>query len=143
MRAVNRTPFQFAPLAGRLRYPGHSLTLIVKGTFDLTPGGEATPAEEHQPVTGDVFYPDDQDGAGSCRYESDFAFHKPRADLLLAGTCHPPGGEPALACNVTFQVGSHSRKLRVWGDRRWQGPRGFRKISEPEPFTRMASSVIS
>ncbi len=137
MKVVNRTPFQFAPFAGRLTFPGATLTLIVKGTFDLANGGTATPAEEQQHVTGDLFHPDDPDMAGSCRYESDFAYFKPRADLLLAGSCHTPGGRPAQECMVTFQVGDRSRRLLVSGDRFWVGPPGLRTISDPEPFTRM------
>ncbi len=33
MKILNLTPFPFAPYAGRIGFPRHSMTLIVKGTF--------------------------------------------------------------------------------------------------------------
>ena len=124
-------------MAGRLNFPGHSLTLIVKGTFDLKPGAKATPVEEQPFPTGDEFYPEDEEQTGAPRYESDFALFKPRADLLLVGDCCPPGGKPAQQCKVTFAVGSRARTLAVFGNRRWEKSLLRWQISAPEPFTRM------
>lgn len=138
METINQTPFQFAPYPGRLNFPGHSLTLIVKGTFDLLHGRNAIPSEEQLYPTGDEFFPDDVDMQGSCRYESDFAYFKPKADLLLSGHCHSPNGKPIPACQIKFQVGAHEKTLNVFGDRRWKGALGFHTISDPEPFTQMA-----
>lgn len=138
MQSINRTPYPDASIAGRLEFPAHSLTLIVKGTFDLSNGGVATPAEDPLFPTGDEFHPDDVDELGSLRYASDFAYHKPRADLLLAGTCHPPRGAPARSCPVTFRVGSRAKALVVHGDRHWEGMPGFRSVSDPIPFTSVA-----
>lgn len=134
MKIVNPTPFQLAPFVGRMSFPGHSLTLIVKATFDLSPGGRAEPAEEQRFPTGDEPHPDDEEGKGSVRYASDFVPFKPRADLLLAGTCRAPGGRPAESVDVSFGVGDCSRTLRVFGDRRWTGPLGLRSMSAPAPF---------
>jgi len=131
----NSISFQFAYQAGRMNFPGHSLTLIVKGTFDLVPSGKAAPSEEQWYPTGDEFYPDDEERTGSPRYESDYAPYKPRADLLLVGKCHAPGGKPVPACQVRFGVGKRSRVLRVYGDRFWKRNLfGFRTITEPKPF---------
>jgi hypothetical protein len=135
MEPVNQTPFALAPIVGRLNFPGYSLTLIVKGTFDLSNGEVATPAEEQLFPTGDEYFPGDDDLQGSCRYESDYALHKPRADLLLAGTCHAPGGRPATSAEVSFDVGPYGKSVRVTGDRTWEGPPFFRRPSEPEQFT--------
>jgi hypothetical protein len=46
LETINQTAFHFAPLVGRLNFPEHSLTLIVKGTFKLSRDGKATPVEE-------------------------------------------------------------------------------------------------
>lgn len=124
-------------MAGRLNFPGHSLTLIVKGTFDLKPGGVAVAAKEQPFPTGDEFYPDDKEKTGSARYESDFAFAKPRADLLLVGACHSPDGRSVLSCPVTFRVGQKSKTLAVIGDRRWEKSWLSSKLTEPLPFSRM------
>lgn len=130
LEIFNDTPLQFAPMPGRIRFPGHSLTLIVKGTFDLAPGEVASLAEEQILPTGDELYADDKEGTGSIRYPSDFAYAKPRADLLLVGSCHPPGGQPVQACRVSFQVGNRTRSLVVLGDRSWSA-------TQPVPFDRM------
>ncbi|NIQ39934.1 MAG: DUF2169 domain-containing protein [Proteobacteria bacterium] len=138
MEPVNQTSFHFAPFAGRLNFPGYSLTLIVKGTFDLKPGQSATRSEEQLFPTGDEFYPDDAEMQGSTRYEADFAYFKPRADLLLVGKCHAPRGKPIPACKVTFRVGERARSLAVFGDRHWKrNALGVQTISEPERFTEM------
>jgi len=138
LELFNKTPFLFAPLVGRLNFPNHSLTLIVKGTFDLKQGGKAETADEILSPTGDEFYTDDEEMLGSPRYEMDFAWLKPRADLLLAGKCFVPGGKATQACQVTFQVGSKSKVLGVFGNRYWKrNAVGLRTISEPQPFTEM------
>jgi uncharacterized protein YjbI with pentapeptide repeats len=135
MKILNPTPFTFAPYAGRMTFPGHSMTLIVKGSFDLVHEAVAEPADEQPFPTGDEPYPDDDEGQGSARYESDFAYFKPLADLLLAGTCHAPGGRAVRECGVRFQVGRYAKSLIVNGDRHWRGPIGFRQASEAIPFS--------
>ncbi len=137
MRYVNETPLTGAHVTGRLNFPGHSLTLIVKGTFDLRHGEPSAPAESPIFPMGDELYPDDGEMTGAPRYEYDFAQFKPRADLLLAGHCHPAGGKPVPASRVTFRVGPWSRSLYVFGDRFWKGLPGMRAISTPDPFTSM------
>lgn len=140
MEILNNTSFQLALFPGQLNFPGHSLTFLVKGTFNLHNGGPATIADEQETSQGDVFYPDDEDMTGSLMYEADNAYFKPRADLLLSGHCHAPGGTPVPGCRVTFSVGTCSKSLYVFGDRYWKGPPGMRVISDPEPFTQMRIS---
>jgi uncharacterized protein YjbI with pentapeptide repeats len=133
LEIFNRTPFRFAFLAGRVQYPKHSLTLVVKGTFDLRPDDVVVPVEEQPYPTGDEPY-DDDDGSGPPRYENDFAPFKPAADLLLVGNCYPSDG-PAPFCRATFRVGRHSKTVQVIGNRRWKGL--LARPSEPEPFSEM------
>ena len=113
----------------------HALALLVKGTFDLQQDERAVASGDQAFATGDEPYPDDDEGSGASRYSSDFAPFKPRADLLLAGHCHPPGG--VTSCDVTFAVGAQGRTLRVCGDRRWERHLVRRKATAPEPFQRM------
>lgn len=121
-----------------MNYPGHSLTLIVKGTFTLSPGQKVAAADEQLYPTGDEPYPDDTEAAGAPRYESDFAYFKPRADLLLVGKCNAPGGRPAPSCLATFQVGDQPHSIAVFGDRLWKrNAIGFRNPTDPLPFQSM------
>tara|TARA_R110001599_G_scaffold185680_1_gene379943 strand:+ start:33997 stop:36165 length:2169 start_codon:yes stop_codon:yes gene_type:complete len=133
MDVINKSKLLFAPLVGRMGFPGHSLSLIVKGVFDLKPDAKATISDEQLFPTGNELYEDDDTGTGSSRYESDFAYFKPRSDLLLVGKCHTPDNKPVRKCRVTFQVGDKSKSLDITGDRYKQG--AFNSISDTTPFT--------
>ena len=135
MELLNESHFEFAPIVGKVSPPQDSLTLIVKGTFRLSPGERATLVEEQLLPTGDELYEDDDEGQGSCRYDSDFAYFKPHTDLLLVGNCYPPSGKAVPSCRVTFQVGNYAKPLAVFGNRYWQGT--MRTQSAPEVFTSM------
>jgi len=135
MEILNTTDFKFAPLIGRMDFPRHSMTFIIKGTFDLKPDQKATVSDEQLSPTGCELYEDDDEGAGSNHYDSDFAFFKPKTDLLLVGNCHIPDGKLATACRVSFQVGKHKKNLAVIGNRYWQGILTTR--TDPEPFSVM------
>lgn len=59
---------------------------------------------------------------------------KARAEVLMYGAFHAPGGQPVRAGKVSVQVGAWHKQLAVFGDRHWRpgiGP------SEPEPMTSM------
>lgn len=132
---VNQSSFEVLPLAGRLDYPRHSLTVVVKGTFDLEPDAAATLAEEQQPIGPDVY--DGDAATGSLRYESDMVHFKPHADLMLLATAYAPGGRAVQRCKVTFGVGARRSTLFVTGDRYWSSGLLRRGVTEPEPFTSM------
>jgi uncharacterized protein YjbI with pentapeptide repeats len=137
VQVFNETPFAFASIMGKVDFPKDILTLIVKGTYAMTPGAAILlPADEQMPPTGDLFY--DDDPHTTVRYESDFANFKPRADVLLVGHCHVPEGRAGM-CSVTFQAGPVSKTLVAFGDRSWRrNLLGYRSPSEPQPFARMA-----
>lgn len=136
MEILNETEFQVAPIIGRYPFPGHSLTFIVKGTFTLSPERMAEVAKGQEFPSGELYYSEyDEQVGSSVRYDSDFSYFKPRADLLLVGKCHFPGGKPSKPCRVTFQVGSRAKSIGVFGNRYWKGL--FKTISDPEPFTEM------
>ena len=110
---------------------------MTKATFDLAPGSAMTLAEEQKPPAGDEYYPGDEEQAGSLRYVSDFSPFKPQADLMLVGTCKPPGGKAVPVCRVVFRVNNQSKCLAVFGDRHWKSGFLSSSPSHPEPFTEM------
>jgi len=134
LEIINQTDFKFAYIAGRIPYPEHSLTLIIKGTFDLLPGQEAILAKEQLSPTGDEFYPDDEEMQGGARYSSDFAYFKPRADVLLVGKCHASKKTKVPARQVKFQAGSIVKNLNVFGNRYWKRGLLGSTATDPEPF---------
>ncbi len=108
-----------------------SLVVALKGTFQMEPSGKAQPSAEPDPITGDVFTGEEPE-LGGCRYASDVVPLKPKADLLLVGTAHPP--KPTSQCSVSFAVGATSLSLRVTGDRQWLDEG---RASEPLAFESM------
>ena len=138
MKFVNATPLKAAPFAGRMNFPRHSLTWIVKGTFDLRPGGVVAFADQQDFPTADEFYPDDAEGAAGPRYESDFAWFKPRADILVVGDCHAPEGKPVTHCRAAVRVGAREKAVAVVGNRRWERRWLAWEATPPESFARMA-----
>jgi hypothetical protein len=73
-------------------------------------------------------------------YPSDLVPYKVRADVVLVGHAHAPGGS-ATSMEVAFRFGSggngFARRALVFGDRRWQKAKVGHEPSAPEPFARM------
>ncbi|MCL4729881.1 MAG: DUF2169 domain-containing protein [Planctomycetes bacterium] len=134
MKVRNRTDFKFAPMLGQVNWPAHSVSCVVKAGFRFVHGGVAVPLEKHPEIEGDIR----DNTTGAPLYESDLGLFKPRADLLLTGTCYAPGGKAVTTCPVKFQVGNWARELAVIGNRHWDKGLVFSRQSEPEPFTRCA-----
>ncbi len=137
MEIINLTPLAFGSLTGRYNFPLHSLSIILKGTFDLRNNEPALLSEEQLFPTSDEYYPDDENKAGGPRYSSDFAYFKPRADLLLVGKCHTPDQKNYYSSQVKFQVGSKMKIIDVYGNRYWVGGFISNTSTKPEPFSEM------
>jgi uncharacterized protein YjbI with pentapeptide repeats len=134
MLVDNQTAFDTLLLPGRMNYPKHSLTIVVKGTFDLRPNEPAQIAAEQKAITGDSFLDDE---ATSPYYGSDLVHFKPKADRMLVGRCYVPEGRSATDCQIRFGVGHFSKTLRIVGDRQWQQGLVRVKASDPVPFREM------
>ncbi len=124
-------------LPGQSPDGGYVLSVLVKRTFDIVPGGVCTPAAEDRPLLpGDVFW--DSPMNSSVRYESDFVPFKTATDVVLNGVAHAPGGAPARSFPVSLQVGPWRKTISVVGDRVARhvegGPPSF---TDPAPFTSM------
>jgi hypothetical protein len=97
------------------------VTLIAKATCDLV-----------------------QDGPAKIRPESalsaeDLAPFKVRADVTLTGHAHPAPGASVAEVALRFgrEGNGFARRIKVFGDRRWQRTGGAPSISPPLPFDRM------
>ena len=132
---VRRTSLEVATIAWQVRPPRPSITVVVKGSFDVVPGDALRLRAICDYPTGDL--PAGPAGLSSPRYPSDFAVWKPRADVMLVGHA-VLRGEGAPRASVTLAFGHEGRGFRrtigVFGPRTWSlaGPR------EPAPFTRVA-----
>jgi uncharacterized protein YjbI with pentapeptide repeats len=119
-------------LVTSLEPPAFSILVVIKATFRLVHEGTVVLADRQIVPTGDVF--DEAIPGRPFRYPMDFAPFKPRADVLVAGCCHAPGGVPIGGLHVSFRVGQRTKSLNAIGDRYWEGRD---RTSEPVPFASM------
>ncbi len=120
-------------IPNKIKPPQWCATFVVKATLKLKHDGVAEPAGEPAMISGSIYT--DDDPTKSLVYESDFAPMKPKADILLAGSAHAPGGQPAAKTDVTLKVGSLSKTLTVHGPRKFTGNMfAGRSFSPTEPF---------
>jgi len=79
--------------------------------------------------------------AESCLGENDYldqGFPRLTGEVILHARCYTPEGKAMQACPVSFRLGSISKSLYVFGDRRWNKTAGISTgISDPVPFTSM------
>ncbi|MDA8121798.1 MAG: DUF2169 domain-containing protein [Deltaproteobacteria bacterium] len=138
MKIENKTPFLSEALPMMDHGGNPVLVVIVKGTFSVGEDGAVTRASKPIPVA----YGDEpcNEGKGvSARWESDVVPFKPRADIVLTGKAHAPGEKPAPWVDVTLRVGTTTKSLRVFGDRKWvcEGKKLTANMTPPIPFETM------
>ena len=73
-------------------------------------------------------------------WETDFAFRKPRCDVVLNGAAYAPGGRPAERVRVGLKVGAWSKVFDVFGHREWRARGPLFAATAPEPFLRQPFS---
>lgn len=140
MEILNDTPLAVATMLWEDLQGRPRLTVLLKGTFRMTPGSPAAFAEQPLPVfTADV--PAGDDPAAPARFESDMVPFKPMADVVLVGQAHVPGGQPQTTpLDASLRVGAVAKTLRVFGDRTWSFSSRLAMtptISQPQPFVTM------
>jgi hypothetical protein len=131
---ANGTPLRAETVSAAGPDGERSITVVVKGTFDVREGQPVSLAELQLPLSCT-----DATGArrnGATRYKSDFVPFKPRADALCVGNAYPGGAKPATHCVVAFGVGGWLKQILVTGDRTWKV--GVTRLgttpTDPEPF---------
>ena len=138
MKSFNKAGLEVSSIPGRFEFPGHSLTVIVKGTFRLQANGVATPVEAAEILPMDADHHIDDDVTKSLEYATDFAISKPATDLLFKGSCHTPDGQAEELCKVSFGLEGEQQSLYVFGDRQWQNSMlGGKEPGKPAPFSQM------
>lgn len=71
----------------------------------------------------------------STRLESDVVPYKPRLDVIVNGTAHAPGDQPAAAFGAAIRIYERTRSVLVCGPRDWKrGVTGW-NLTEPAPIT--------
>jgi hypothetical protein len=110
------------------------LVVAIKGAYSIpeSPAEEPRLLDEQLPlITTDVAT--GSPGVSAPLYETDFAPHKPRCDVLLNGSCYAPEGKPAQRVTVSLRLGSLTKSFQVVGKRVYEGSL-LSGPSEPAPF---------
>ncbi|CAN7384137.1 DUF2169 family type VI secretion system accessory protein [Aminobacter sp. LjRoot7] len=121
---------------------GHDyIVVVVKGTFDLpdTPGGLVRKSVEQVPLV----FADTQTGEpgySATLWETDFAFRKPRCDVIANGCAYAPGGRPAERVPAGIKIGSWSKLFEVVGHREWRAIGPVFTATAPQPFLKLPIS---
>lgn len=114
------------------------MTVVVKCTGRMRGDGKAAElAEEPLPIfTSDV--PEGEAPGDPLLFETDLVPLKPRADVVLVGKAYYPRHKPpGASVDVTLRVGSLTKTIRVFGDRKWWFPSKLTlqpEITPPQPF---------
>ncbi|MBW2528687.1 MAG: DUF2169 domain-containing protein, partial [Deltaproteobacteria bacterium] len=103
-----------------------TLSVISKGTLELTPGELRLAARQDPVVTLERFAGGDRNA--SLYAASDLAPLRPNVDLSVVGLAYAPGGEPVKQLTARFQIGPLEKSLVIHGEDR-SSPSGAK------PFT--------
>ncbi|MGX8009530.1 DUF2169 family type VI secretion system accessory protein [Mesorhizobium sp. ORM8.1] len=121
---------------------GHEhIVVIVKGTFDFPSalGGTVRKSAQQVPlVMADILT--GTPGFSATLWESDFAFRKPRCDVIVNGLAYAPGGRPAVRVPVGIKVGNWSKLFEVVGHREWRAVGPVFTATAPAPFLKLPIS---
>jgi hypothetical protein len=115
MNLNNTTPFVLFSQVGEVAPPARSLTLILKGTFKLGEDRVWRPAPKQQKAERDKPFMDDL--GRSLAWPDDYVLWKPHVDLIVIGSFHQPGGEPAPEGRAKIKLGPIEKELIFRGPR--------------------------
>jgi len=134
MELLNLSPYTVQSLLAMEDGRRETLLVIVKGIYALG-GGKIRLADDQEAVCLADAYRGEPDRS-SLRCACETPLHKPATDVILLGSAYAPVRSRGLA-DVTLSAGRLRKTLRVFGDRRWEGPAGAERIGAPEPFDRI------
>ncbi len=134
LQLANETPFVAAlSLLPDVRGVD-ALHVVVKATFTL--GDSLAVAEQQRPLLlADESW--GEPGASSLRYAADIHLAKPATDVVLVGSAHAPDRRPVTTLDTQLTVGRLRKRVRVVGDRLYNGRVLGAALDAAQPFTSM------
>ncbi|MFE8604359.1 DUF2169 family type VI secretion system accessory protein [Archangium violaceum] len=129
---VNQTPYAAERCFARDRDGAELWVVAVKGTFDILSDGSTRLSEPQEEVCKVPRF-HGEPGKSSLMYEGELISGKQATDVILHGSARAPGGRPVTQLDIAMRVGSLTKVLRVFGERRWRKRVGL-GLTSPEPF---------
>ncbi len=122
--------------------PGHApdgapvLSVLGKRTYKIQNGKKAIPDDDNSvPLyEADQYGPEGTAETSIPIHESDLIAYKPMTDVIVTGKAHSPKGKRAFFLDISIQVGSAKKVIRVTGDRRVYITATGIAFTNPEPF---------
>lgn len=141
MQIWNQTGFAHEFTMGMDKEAREYIVVVVKGTYDFPtePGGPVHKSAEQAPLV----MADTQTGVpgySATLWETDFAFRKPRCDVIANGCAYAPGRRPAERVPVGIKVGNWSKLFEVVGHREWRSIGPVFTATSPQPFLKLPIS---
>jgi hypothetical protein len=124
-------------LPGQMPEGQHILSVLVKRTYDFSPGAICQrAAADRKLISGDIYHDDPMNS--SVKDESDFVPFKLATDVVVNSTAYAPNGQPASSFLASVQVNTTKKDILVIGDRvcRFRDG-GTPTFTDPEPLTSM------
>lgn len=128
-----------ALLPGQDEKGAHVFSVLAKRTYDVVAGRRCVLSEQPVPLVDvDTYYDHGDPESATVKYESDLVPYKAATDIVVIGSACTPAQRPALQTDVSVQVASHQKVIRVIGDRRCIYRPGLPPaFTDPAPFTDM------
>lgn len=139
MQVFNRPGFQHQHTIGLDVAGREFFSFVIKGTYAFPDRSGAAPVPVSVTDQTPLVYADEltgKPGFSATKWETDFAFRKPRCDIVLQGAAYSPGGRKVPRVQVGLRVGAWQKLFHVVGHREWRvvGPQVL--ATDPYPFTR-------
>jgi hypothetical protein len=143
MELINATRMLTAYTMGVEPSGRERLVVVIKGTFRFPleqerPDHLALHSKQEPLVMADTFT--GEPGFSAPVHEADFAYHKPRCDILLLGSAHAPLGRPSKRVEVGLTVGDWQKHFAVVGPRQWDCGAATLRATPAEAFTQQPIS---
>jgi hypothetical protein len=132
----NSTPFAAERTWVRDQDGAEIWLVAVKGTFIIQPDGKQVLDPKQEEVLRIPVFRGKPE-TSSLLYECDLLHTKSRTDVFVDGHAYGPKGKPVTCMDVRLKVANLDKRLRVYGDRRWDYGLTDVILSDPEPFTKV------
>jgi len=133
----NKTSFTCQQLPLTDRNGANILRIVLKASYEISPDEQLLQAENQADIIMEDQYWG-KPGDSSVRYESDITLDKPYTDIIINGHAYAPQGRGVREMDVYVHYQKRLlKRLRIFGDRKWnKGLFGWHKTT-PEPFRKM------
>jgi hypothetical protein len=139
--AVTQGPSEVKAIVQGKDGQGQSVfSVLAKRTYDIRPNQRIERADKTVPLRQtNEYYDDGESEWSTIKHESDCAPFKLATDVVVIGSAFAPGGESVPLLNVTVEVETYRKTVRVTGDRQClYREKRSPAFSDPMPFKEMA-----